>query len=363
MVYSFDIDEKSLFVGVFNDYKVGQSATVHTPLNQSKDENKWRTKIYDFLKIYPSENVDTLPDTLKDKCLSKTTSKAKGKILNFCVFSSFSLDGVPFDVDCCFAMYVKEEIDKVITKRDNSKAENTHYKRQKLHYLKSLNHCADGYNINNRKVLNKIIEVNGGFAYVVNGFDYDTESKRLNFRTTMVGPQGVFLSNVFKRKKGVGEKLLVDSFKSWVSKNDSISEDENDTFYENLRLAQQACRSNGKNGERYVLENLNKIFDNAIIDKPVHVSEQYPQSPYDIECLINGTKTYIEVKSTKGEKKFFYMSKGERRFMDKYKDHYVLVLITNVNSNRKNRFKYFANEIMDESIMRQELQGIKFIVK
>ena len=35
----FKIDEKSLFYGVYNDYNRGQTATVSTPLNQSKDNN------------------------------------------------------------------------------------------------------------------------------------------------------------------------------------------------------------------------------------------------------------------------------------------------------------------------------------
>ena len=46
MKYSFNIDEKSLFRGVKNDYSKGQSPTVHTPLNQSNDQRKWRNDIY-----------------------------------------------------------------------------------------------------------------------------------------------------------------------------------------------------------------------------------------------------------------------------------------------------------------------------
>ena len=42
MKYYFDIDEKSLFVGVKNNYSKGHSATVHTPLNQAAKEDNWR---------------------------------------------------------------------------------------------------------------------------------------------------------------------------------------------------------------------------------------------------------------------------------------------------------------------------------
>ena len=135
MKYSFVIDEKSLFRGVKNDYKKGQSATVHTPLNQSQDKNKWRNDIYDFLKGCESEDkVDSLPELLKAKCLQKTTSKASGQIVHFYVFSNFTLDGVPFDAESSFAMYVKEETSKSIVKRNGLTTANTHLGRHKQNH-------------------------------------------------------------------------------------------------------------------------------------------------------------------------------------------------------------------------------------
>ena len=97
--------------------------------------------------------------------------------------------------------------------------------------------------------------------------------------------------------------------------------------------------------------------------EPLHVSKQYPQSPYDIECIVNGKKLYIEVKSTKESKKVFYMSKGERKFMDKYEQQYLLILVTNVMSKHKKTNKYQRKEIMNSCVMEQECQSIKFIVK
>ena len=112
MKYSFIIDEKSLFRGVKNDYSKGQSPTVHTPLNQSSDPKKWHNDIYDFSKGYGSEDIDRIPEMLKEKCMPKTTSKASSKIVKFFVFSKFSLDGKPFNVSNSFAMYVKEKLVK-----------------------------------------------------------------------------------------------------------------------------------------------------------------------------------------------------------------------------------------------------------
>ena len=364
MKYSFDIDEKSLFKGVKNDYKKGQTATVHTPLNQSKDKKKWRNDILNCLNEYKSVNIDRLPETLKDKCLKQTTSSASGKIVGFYVFSDFSLDGVPFQERFSFAMYIKEETSEYIIKRDGSKTKNTHLGRQKLHYPLSLSHITDGFNIDNNKVLNKILEVNGGFAYVVNGFDIDTDTKTLNFKTTMIGPEGVLLSNVFKRKKGVGSKMLVDGILDQIgiapiAKYD-LSKEEKNSFIVTLKKIQESSRASGRTGEEYVYNNINKIFTSNSIKHIIHVSQKYPQSPYDIECIVDDKKMYIEVKSTKMESKTFYMSKGERKFMEKYEENYLLVLVTNVNSQKKRLFKYIREDIEH---MKQEIQGIKYIAQ
>ena len=368
MIYSFDIDEKSLYRGITNDYKRGQSATIATPLNQAKSRDKWRKSIYRFLKGYTSEDIATLPDTLKDKCLKTTTSKAECKLIYFNIFSKFSLDDVPFDADASFAMYVKEEISETITKRNGEIGINTHKGRQRLCYPTGLHYQAAGYNIDNGKILNKIIEVNGGFAYVVNGFDVNTENGTLNFRTTMVGLNGVFLSNVFKRAKGVGVKLNVNGINfdenSYSKRKESIlSKTESNTFYTTLKKIESASRANGIKGEEYVFENLGKILKLSNIKFPVHVSKKYPQSPYDIECSVEGIKKYIEVKSTSGNKKVFCMSKGERKFMRKYDKDYILVLVINVVSNHRRAFTYSRREIENANIMEQEFLNIKFIVK
>ena len=72
MKFRFKIDEKSLFYGLYNDYVRGQTATVSTPINQSKDPNKWHK---DIMKLYGSGlESKIIPQELIDKCLNKTTS-------------------------------------------------------------------------------------------------------------------------------------------------------------------------------------------------------------------------------------------------------------------------------------------------
>lgn len=365
MRYSFDIDEKSLFVGVKNNYSRGQSATVHTPLNQAKNKNDWRKDIYAFLEGHKS--VDNLPERLNDLCLKKSTSQAPARIVHFYVFSKFTLDGVKFDVDKSFAMYVKEEISDTIVNRNGVVVTNTHKGRQKLHYPKTLAYISDGFNIDNNVVLQKILDVNGGFAYVVNGFDYDDDTKTLNFRTTMVGLKDVLLSNVFIKKKGVGKKLIVDGTFSQIGiphiSKGIISDEEENKFLETFEKIQESSRANGRMGEEYVVNNIKRILKTESITNLIHISDSYPFSPYDIECIINGEKLFIEVKSTQGSKKEFYMSKSERQFMDKYHDRYLLILVTNVKAKQKKCCQYRREEIMNDNNMRQEPQGIKFVVK
>ena len=365
MKYSFSIDEKSLFYGTWNDYVKGQSATVHTPLNQSKDREKWRKDIYEFINHYPGVDIKNIPAILKDKCLRQTTSKAPTKLVNLFVFSKFSLDGKPFKADSSFAIFVKQEIGKKITKRDGAISKNTHLGRQKLHYPLSFAHITDGYNIDNEKVLKRILKVNGGFAFVVRGFDINTTTNTLNFRTIMVGPEGVPLSNVFRRKKGVGVKLLVDYTKldnAFVASTKDLSEEENDAFIATLNKIQETSRRNGLIGEEYVFDNLERFLDD-IPEEKEHISKRYPRSPYDIECVVNGKKYYVEVKSTQDSKKYFYLSKGERQFMEKYDKHYILVLVTNVKSDRKKTIKYNRKKIENLKIMEREYQTIKYTAK
>lgn len=368
MIYSFDIDEKSLYRGIKNDYKKGQSASVATPLNQSIDRKKWRNDIIDFLEGYPSKDINSLPSILKDKCLRQTTSKAVSKLVYFNVFSKFSLDGIPFNADASFAFYVKEETSEIIEKRDGSTGINTHKGRRRLCYPLAIKHQTDGYKIDNSVVLDRIIEVNGGFAYIVKGFDVNTDTNTLNFRTTMVGLNGVLLSNVFRRGKGVGVKLNVNGVnfeETIVSKGKSsiLSQSESNAFFETLEKIKTASRANGLAGEEFVFDNISKLLKTENIENSYHTSKKYPQSPYDIEYTIDGVKKYIEVKSTSGDKKVFLMSKGERKFMEKYEKDYKLILVTNVTSNHRRTFVFTRKEIEDSHMMEQELQSIKYFVK
>lgn len=350
----FKIDEKSLFLGTYNDYAKGQTATVSTPLNQSKDENKWRKDILELKKY--NCNVINPPAMLIHKCQS--SSHSGNSIDNVFIFSNFLLDGIKLNTKFQFAMYFKRETDHVITKLNGSKVNNTHLGRIKLHYPITFSFKADGYNIDNKAVLNSIMEQNGGFAFVVRGFEYYQDTKTLNFITSLIGPNGIPLSTVFRRKKGVGKKLIIDPNKVVdndyvvvVGQNPDIQESTTITY----ELINKSRLENGRLGEEFIYKLLREKLDDD--NELYHTSLDFPQSPYDMEYIVDGEKKYVEVKSTSETKPIFNMSSGEIRFMEKYKDSYVLYMVTEV----KEKFpKFYVYTYYDIVKMKKEYPSVRF---
>lgn len=361
MKFRFKIDEKSLFYGLYNDYTKGQTATVSTPINQSKDPSKWHN---DIRKLYSSGlEVKEIPEILLRKCLNKTTSKANSKILYFYEFHNIFLDGVKLNCGSSFGMYVKEEIDEYIINKEGKKVLNTHLGRQKLHYPITLSFKSDGFNVDNASVLDAIIEQNGGFAYVVRGFECDVEQKSINFITSLIGLKGIFLSSVFKKQKGVGKKLLVDTIDLEAQDllSDSlvlISSNINKSKDVNFDQLSKIKAENGKLGEKYVYDHIKEIVGENIEDI-YHTSLDFPTSPYDIEYIENGVKKYLEVKATSGTKEVFNMSSGELKFMKTYQDNYTLILVTEIKSRFPKAKKYLCSKILS---MKKVYPSIRFYV-
>lgn len=354
------IDEKSLFYGLYNDYERGQTATVSTPINQSHNPDKWHK---DIIALYTSGlAMANPPQALLNKCLNKTTSQANSKIDYFFEFKKILIDGVPLKTDKSFGIYVKEEIDMFIKNKEGKMVRNTHLGRQKLHYPISLHYHDRNINVDNSSVLDSILTQNGGFAFVVRGFECDTENKTLNFLTSLIGLKGIFLSNVFKIQKGVGKKLLLDeidleaqdiSSDSMVLISHKNPEKFQDTNFDELSKAKA---ENGRLGEEYAFKHIKEIINEYVTDV-LHVSEIYPTSPYDIEYIENGVKKYLEVKATSGTKEIFNMSSGEIKFMTQYKENYTLVLITDIKSHFPKTKKYTYSQIMK---MRKEYPSTRF---
>lgn len=350
----FKIDEKSLFIGTYNDYIKGQTATVSTPLNQSKDKTKWRKDILDLANY--NCNLINPPAILIHRC--QAASHSGNNIDNVFVFSNITLDGVKLNTNSQFAMYFKRETDEFITKQDGTKGINTHLGRIKLHYPITLSFKGDGYNIDNQAVLNAIMEQNGGFAFVVRGFEYYQDTRTLNIITSLIGPSGIPLSTVFRRQKGVGPKLMIDPDKVVdtdyvvvVEQNPDIAGSSNVSY----ELINKSRVENGKMGEQFIYELLLEKLTEE--NELYHTSLDFPQSPYDIEYIENGEKKYVEVKSTSGTKSIFNMSSGELKFMEKYKDSYTLYMVTDVKAEFPKFKEYTYYDIMK---MRKEYPTTRF---
>ncbi len=348
----FKIDEKSLFCGVYNDYQKGQTATVSTPLNQNSDESKWRNDILS-LRYSNCKYQEQIPDMLIRQCTLH--SKATCEITDLFVFDKLLLDGNVLNTGCQYAMYIKKEVDR-IKRHAGVLRDNIHFGRLKLHYPISLKYKTDGFNIDNKKVLEEIMEANGGFAFVVRGFEYNENEKTLNIITSLIGPENVPLSTVFRRKKGVGKKLIIDPEKVLARDNIYIIGEQDEYILNSLfEKRNKTSKENGDLGEEKVMELLSKELSDE--NELYHTSEDYPLSPYDIEYIKDGKKQYVEVKSTQGEKGIFNMSSGELKFMEQYKDYYTLYLVTNVRDEFPKITKYVYNEIIK---MKQSIQSIRF---
>lgn len=65
----------------------------------------------------------------------------------------------------------------------------------------------------------------------------------------------------------------------------------------------------------------------------------------------------LEVKSTSGSREIFNMPSGEIKFMKEYKDNYILILVTDVNSEFPKTKKYTCDQILS---LGKEYPSIRF---
>lgn len=341
----FKISETSLRYGMYNNYKKGHTASVETELNQSKDPNKWRNDILQLRTMNCRVEDSKIPDDLIDAC--RKNEKNKTNVTDIFIFDNILVNGEKLDVDASYCMYIKEETSATANIINASHNSNTHLGRLMIHYPISFDYRKDGFNINNRLILDKIMEENGDYAFVVNGFVYNSETRTLNFLVKLVGPRGILLTSVFKEGKGVGQKLKIDDSLSYENNVIVTCKRNLVTGKEDIEIEEvnRTRSSNGLKGEEFVYKLLKSklLEDNDLF----HTSKTYKFSPYDIEYVEDGIKKYIKVKATQGNKEVFNLSSGELKFMNEHKDNYILYMITNVNSEFPNYKTYTYKEIMD----------------
>jgi hypothetical protein len=340
-IIEFSIDEKSLNYGITNDYSEGNTSTVSTPLNQSKNPVLWKNNILSLSRFKCRYNKN-IPNELLHKCLNM--SKALDtSVSDLFVFNNLLLDGKKLECNYQFCFYFKKENSDFT---NNGKI-NTHKGRIKLHYQKSMFYKDQNFNIDNKKVLESILIQNGGFAFLVRKFEYNKIDNSLNFITSIVGPAGMPQSAVFSRKKGVGKKYVhfdynPEAIDYLISIEQSFLNDEDALI--SIKKANITREKNGQLGEKKVIEYLKSEL--LIKEKDIyHISEEHAFSPYDIEYTLNSKTYYVEVKSTQSNKINFYLSPGEMKFMEKNKENYYLFLVTNVRDINPTIKKFTYNDI------------------
>ena len=332
------IDIKSLYFNIKNDNETGHTATVATPLKQGASV---RTELASIRQI--PENINAYSrDSLIGHILSK--SRTPAKITDVFIFDSISVNGMPVNCNSSFCIYIREETDP----------SNVHCGRQKIHYPPSLKFSDSEVEINNRKVTDAVSDVLHRYAFIVEAFEFNTETKTLNFDATVVGENGIPYSKIFLNKRGVGNKFS-SVFNEYADTYDSeiISLREH-LGYENV----------GPNNYMEVLGQNRHIAVEKIVAELSAVGntgvrklvDEYPYSLYDIEYYRAGIKNFIIVRFTSTKTKFFSLPYNKIKFCNDYQPNVRIALVTDVNGTPQ----VFWYTVADLNRMNKSINSITY---
>lgn len=291
------IDTKSLYMNILNDNSKGHTCTVATPIVQRNAVNPNLGQIFKIPTQIDFQNVDGLIETLIKN------SKSKIRINNVFVFNIFSLNGEPFECDSKFCMFVKEEIDE--TKYQ--------FGRTKLHY--PMGFKFENLNINNKKVLEKISQLLNNYAFIIESFEYDFDTERLNFNALVVGYNGIPYSKVFINTKGAGSK-----FTKHFAQNYDFYDTEiipvkkklgDEATYE---MFQETIDDSKEKALQIVEEYLKEHFEDVRL-----VSMEYPYSLFDFSFRDKGVIKYAIVRFTLTNVTYFDLSSEVLCFLNLFK--------------------------------------------
>lgn len=332
------IDTKSLYQNIFNDNLKGHTCTVATPIKQGNSINKELENIY---KIPEQVDFQAYPELIIE--LQKN-SKSIVKINNVFIFENIKVNGIPIQCDARFCMFTKEEIDPT----------RVQFGRIKLHYPLNLKY--DDLNIDNKLIIKTISELLHNYAFVVKGFEYDFDTRTLNFVATIVGYEKIPYSKVFINNKGVGSKF---------SKAASIDEDSYDLEIVALRK-KYGEEVNSTKYPPYMQDGLERAIDlvknallqNGAMDIEV-ISSEYPYSLFDIQYCLFGVIHFCLVKTTYTSLTYFNLSSEEYRFLNMFSNSEVAFVSRLFDSEKidiynSRQLDHFKNEIRQIRFLKKE---------
>ena len=312
MVIRMPIDIKSLYLNIKNDNRTGHTATVATPLKQGASVHSELSQIMNL----PENMTQKDKERLSSQILAK--SRADARIVKAFRFDSIMVNGSKVETNAAYCIYVREE----------TNPHNVHFGRQKVHYPQILVYEGDDIHINNQLVLRAVSKTLNDYAFIVQAFEYDTDSKTLNFDALIVGENSVPYSKVFVNRRGVGAKFST-MFTHDAENYDieiialrqrmgytSVSTDN----YNDIILANKADACN------LVCDYLmNKGASTARILK-----FEYPYSLYDIFYEIDGKKKYAIIQQTATREKYFVLSMEKIQFINDFSDSASVFLVTDI---------------------------------
>ena len=333
MIIRLPIDTKSLYFNIKNDNQSGHTATVATPMKQGKSIHEELARILEV-----PENISEFnKEDLSTHILSK--SRAEAKIVKTFVFERVTINGIKVDCDYSFCIYIREE----------TGVDNVHFGRQKVHYPPTLKFSNDDLEINNKKVVEKISEILKDYAFIVEAFEYNTETRVLNFDAVIVGQNGIPYSKVFQNKKGVGNKFS------------AVFNEFADVYDSEIIALREHLGYDNVSTENFVevMENNHKIALGVVeanlraqgIQSIRFLSEEYPYALYDIEYEKNGLKNYILCRFTSTKLKYFNLPHFKIKFCNDFSESVALALVTNINESPKlNWFRVAELNSMNKAI-------------
>ena len=315
MIIRLPIDIKSLYVNIKNDNKTGHTATVATPLRQGQSIHEELAKIKDI----PEKLSQNSREELISQILSK--SRAEAIIPNIYVFEKLMVNGEPLEGVPAFCMYIREETDP----------SNVHCGRQKIHYPPSLNFDDTEIAIDNKKVMNAISTALKDYAFIIEAFEYDTETEFLNFDALVVGENGIPYSKVFMNKKGTGNKFTSVFSESVENYDMEIIALREHLGYENVGPENYEIIQ-GKN-RAAALSRIMTYYEKLADCKTRCLIEDYPYALYDFEIRYGNKKEYVIVRNTSTKLTYFTLPYAKIRFCMDYKDKVKLALVKDINGN------------------------------
>ncbi len=312
-VIRLPIDIKSLYFNIKNDNETGHTATVATPLKQGASIHEELVQIRNI-----PENINAYSrDSLISQILSK--SRVPAIITDVFVFDRISVNGKPIECESQFCIYIREETDP----------KNFHFGRQKVHYPPSLKFSDSDIDIDNRKVIYAISKSLCNYAFIVEAFEYDTESKNLNFDATLVGENGIPYSKIFLNKRGVGNKFS------------SVFNEFADTYDSEIISLREHLGYKNVSPENYMeILNRNKLIAvNKICSELNHsgfkkirkLVEKYPYSLYDVEYSDRGRKKFVIIRFTSTRTNYFSLPYNKIKFCNDFANSVKIALVTDVN--------------------------------